>query len=260
MPSSAPKVIAHRGARLLAVENTLEALRIGFAEGADGVEFDVQLTRDGELVLFHDDDLQALTGARGTIASWNFRDLRQLTVTDKQGRTGKIPHFDQVQELLAEHDGVANLEIKVVDGNGQRLADAVLRQLGQSPERPWLISSFDRAALAGMTAAGPDLPRALLIDNDPRCDWWSAADIGPDGTTALSTLAADVGGHLQAIHPHGLLLTPERVRHWHRSGLAVNVWTLNEPAHWSLAVAIGADGIVTDDPGGLATWLDAEGA
>ena len=254
-----PRVVAHRGARWLAVENTLEALRIAFAEGADGVEFDVQLTRDGELVLFHDDHLKALGGVDGRIVDHNWRTLRDLALHDRHGRRGRIPHFDDVLKLLSAQSGVINLELKVVDNNGAALTEAVVGALLTADLPPWLLSSFDRGALSRLASCGVPLARALLIDDDPNCDWWAASWPSALGEMALREASAAVGGHLRAVHPHGALVTPERLAHWRGAQLQVNVWTLNEPRQWARAVGAGVDAVITDDPGGMVTWLTDQG-
>ena len=254
-----PRVVAHRGARWLAVENTVEALKIAFAEGADGVEFDVQLTRDGELVLFHDDHLKALAGVGGRVVDHNWRTLRDLELHDRHGRQGRIPHFDDVLKLLSLHSGVINLELKVVDDNGAALTEAVVAALITADLPPWLLSSFDRGALARLATCGVPLARALLIDHDPTCDWWAASLPGALGEMALREASMVVGGHLRAVHPHGALVTPARLAHWRSAELQVNVWTLNEARQWARAVGAGVDAVITDDPGGMVTWLAGEG-
>ena len=250
-----PRVVAHRGARWLAVENTVEALRIAFEEGADGVEFDVQLTADGELVVFHDDQLRSLTGAEGRVSDLSWRALRALVLQDSSGRRGRIPHLDEVIELLLSRQGLINLELKVVGENGHALAEAAAAALLAAGCATWLVSSFDGSALRRLANCGISTPRGLLIDDDVRCDWWQAGQASAAGVVALSAAATAVGGHLVAVHPHANLLSAERLTLWRAAGLAVNVWTLNAPAQWARAGELGVAGIITDDPGGCARWL-----
>lgn len=253
-----PRVVAHRGARWLAVENTLEALRIAFEEGATGVEFDVQLTRDGELVLFHDDTLTALTGRDGRVVDLDWRTLRDVPLRDRHGHVGRIPHLNDIIELLAERPALINLELKVVDHNGRALADAVVAALDRAGQPSWLLSSFDRAALTRLKSCDVALPRALLIDDDSACAWWSSS-LPDRGADALAQASEDVGGHLVAIHPHGRLVSAERMTLWREAGMRVHVWTLNGPVPWAAAVRAGVDAVITDDPGGMAAWLAGEG-
>ncbi len=253
-PQRDPVVIAHRGARLLAVENTLEALRVAFLEGAGGVEFDVQRTVDGELVLFHDDDLHALTGTRGRVPELTWRDVRKLELHDRHGHRGRIPHFDEVLELLDGRAGLFNLELKVVADEAERLTAAVVDALVERPQAGWVLSSFSRRALERLAGSGLSASRALLVDDDPRCDWWAAGMAGPQGAAALAKAGLAVGGHLDAVHPHGALVNAARMQLWQAGGFDVNVWTLNEPEQWRLASASGVSGLITDDPAGLLAW------
>lgn len=232
--------IAHRGARLLAAENTLEAIRVGFEEGAHGVEFDVQVTADGEPVLFHDDDLKALTGAEGRVHRWRWSDLSRLPVTDRHGHRGQIPHLSEVIELLDGQRGLFNLELKVVEDSARDLVSAVARLMEQVDPEPWVLSSFSRSALDLSALQLPNLRCGALIDDDPGCDFWPIIS----GDIDLSPYAA--------LHPHGLLAERLSDRE-----LPLNVWTLNHPRHWEMALELGVHGIITDDPGGLARFLSA---
>jgi len=259
----APLVVAHRGARWLAVENTLEALRIAFEEGAAGVEFDVQLTRDGELVLFHDDDLFSLTGIHGRVRDHTWRELRAMPLADRHGRRGVIPHLAEALALLGRvpepKRKLINLELKVVGDNGPALTEAVVAALLAADAPAWLLSSFAGAALTRLKRCTVPFDRALLIDNDPSCDWWASSRADAAGAAALQRAAQEVGGHLLAVHPHGRLITSDRMALWREAGVRVHVWTLNQTAHWATAVAVGVDAVITDDPGAMARWLVAEG-
>ncbi len=139
-------IVAHRGARKRALENTLDALRIAYEEGADGVEFDVQRSVDGELVLFHDDDLYAMSGRRERVVDLPWRQLRGLELHDSAGHRGLMPHLDDVLELLADRKGLRNLELKVVGDEGAALAEAVAAKL----------ASF--SAVVGVGGAGLVMP------------------------------------------------------------------------------------------------------
>ena len=109
-----PLIIGHRGAKGLAPENTLPAFRAGMAAGADGVEFDVQRTVDGHLVVFHDDDLKRLAGVDGRIVKRTLAMLRELDVGRYAGAqyAGEIiPTLDEVLDALPD-DCFLNIEAK----------------------------------------------------------------------------------------------------------------------------------------------------
>ncbi len=250
-------VIAHRGARRLAVENTVEALRVAYEEGADGVEFDIQLSSDGELFAFHDDDLGQWTGQAIPVTMMSWRDLRCLELRDRYGHSGRISHFDEVVELVTLRGGLVNAELKVAPGKSEsaiRLADAMGQRLQAIDRRRWLVSCFDRSTLERLQSQGLEIGLAALLDDDPDCSWWSLAENDDAG----ADIETDAGG-LQAVHPHGLVATESRCRRWRRADLRVHPWTINEPRHWEHFLQMAVDGLISDDPGGLRRHIDRAG-
>ena len=249
------QVIGHRGARWRALENTVEALRIAYEDGADGVEFDVQMSADGELVLFHDDDLAAMTGSPGRVADWPWRVLRQLTVTDRHGHHGVISHLQEALELLLQRGGVRNLELKVVGDAGPRLVERVVRALAPHAVEGWVVSSFDRDALQRFAAVGLGIEVAALVEPEP-CDFGSLAKDGERADEAIERLRDPLTAHWRAIHPHYAQITEPRAARWRGAGLAIRPWTVNAPNDWTRLREAGIDAAITDDPAGLRRFLD----
>ena len=95
-----PRVLAHRGGGVLAPENTMAALRKGFAMGFRGVEFDVMATRDDELVLIHDDVLGRTVAGNGSIGQLNLSDLLAMDAGKCDSRANKIASADEVRSIL----------------------------------------------------------------------------------------------------------------------------------------------------------------
>lgn len=246
-----PRVIGHRGARRLAVENTIESLRIALAEGADGVEFDVQQTLDGELVLFHDDDLRRLARRPGRVTSRTWRDLRQMPLHDGGLLPQRIAHLDEALELLHDRKAWVNAELKVDGhaGDGVALAEAFGRRLEGTDTARWLVSSFRRAPLQRLHDATSGLALAALIEargpllRTPRpsdADWWPLADAGEVDRIRLVS-----------VNPAHSLVNSERMERWRHAGWQVWPWTVNGPRQWEAMYEAGVDAIITDDPGGL---------
>ncbi len=266
-------VLGHRGARWRALENTVAALRIAYEEGADGVEFDVQVSQDGEPVLFHDDSLADTTGRDAEVAALPLRELSQLEVRDRHGHHGRIEHLDAAIELLIERGGVCNLELKVVGGSGPRLVEAVVRRLqaagllpsvraqapaaGQAagPGPGWVVSSFHRPTLERCVGAGLTLDLAALIDDEP-CDFAALGGANDLAVAALAVAAASTRGGLRAIHPHHGLVDSARLELWRSAGCQVRPWTVNSPTRWAQLREAGIDALITDDPGGARAYLD----
>lgn len=212
---------AHRGASADAPENTLAAFRLAREQGADGIELDVRRSADGDLVVHHDAAL---------------RDGRVIRETP----TAELP--DAVPSLAAALDAcegvVVNVEIKNSpfdpDHDPERtLADDVVALLRARDGRDQvLVSSFDLATVDRVRALA-DVATAFLTYVDP---------VGADAVA----LAAD-RGHV-AIHPHEGTVDAAFVALAHGAGLAVNVWTVDDPARILALAEAGVDGIVTNVP------------
>ncbi len=243
----APLVIGHRGARRLAVENTLESLRIALDLGADGVEFDVQQTADGELVLFHDDDLQRLANRPGAVTELPWSDLRKMTLGDGQLQTQRVAHLDEVLELFEGRKVHVNAELKVNghdSSGGLHLADAFVRRMERVRGGDWLISSFNEAPLAQVARAQIARPLAALVDEKPPGDFWS-----------LTERIAERAWPIASVNPHVSLVNPERLALWRAQAWQVWSWTVNTPREWEYLCDEAVTAIITDAPGDLLHFL-----
>ncbi len=224
-----PLVLAHRGARRRAPENTLEAYAVARDLGADGVELDVRRTRDGALVLHHDPG-----PAEGPV-------LATLDHAEIRERFPSIPTLAEALDVCAGL--LVNIEIKNMpwepdfDADERMVADvvALLRDRGGADRV--LVSSFHLATVDGMHQRAPEVPTGVLF--------LAGLDL-----REVADLAAD-RGHV-AVHPDVRALggpeVPEFVAHAHDRGLQVNVWTVNEPADMVRLADLGVDALVTDVP------------
>lgn len=258
------QVIAHRGARLLAVENTIDALRVAWQEGADAVEVDVQLTSDGELVVFHDGSLRRWSGDDTPISRCRWRDLRGVNLRDENGHTGNILHFDELLEHLQSAPGWCNIELKVdfdAEGHQERLAETVAQALDTADEVPGCaVSSFSKIALVRFAQACPHVPVAPLIDEAPDAPWsFLAAVTHPGWAGEIGATQAILGDRWDAVHPHGRVVGQAQLQAWADLKLEVRPWVVNGPKHWQLCVVADVSGAITDDPGGLRRFLETDG-
>lgn len=223
-----PRLLGHRGVRGSLPENTVAALRFALEAGLDGVEVDVQRTRDGALVLWHDLDVAG-------------RRLTDLTLAELRAVAPDAPELSELFALAREHPGtLLNLELKLA-GRGMRsrgLERAVARAVRAAglTDRV-LVSSFQPLALARLRLVAPELRTALLFDPSlPR---------GLRGGETAGWL------HVDALHPQHRLVTPELLRRARRRGLRVNTWTVNDADEVARVAALGVDGIIADDPAEL---------
>ncbi|HEX6835172.1 MAG TPA: glycerophosphodiester phosphodiesterase [Polyangia bacterium] len=225
-----PLVIAHRGASADAVENTMAAFRLAREEGADGVELDVMRCASGEIVVFHDDDLERLGKRAGLTRAASLAELREIDL----GGGERIPLLDEVLEELGPL--LVNVELKsqskLADDGLAAAVAAILRR--HAARARALVSSFDPLLLARFRLRAPDLPTGLLFAHDQSLALrraWAAPLLRP-----------------AALHPEAALVDALRVRAWHARGYALNVWTVDDPAELRLLAALGVDGVITNRP------------
>lgn len=224
-----PLVLAHRGARREAPENTLEAFALALEQGADGVELDVHRTADGGLVVHHDADASGL----GVLATWALADIRAARPD--------IPTLDEVLDACA--GTLVNVEIKNLLGDADydpddAAADLVVACLERRGSRDdVLVSSFNLATINRVRALSPTVPTGFLTM------------LGFDPVDALDVCTANGHG---ALHPFvGMLaaaMAERATARAHELGLRVNVWTVNDDDEIRRLAACGVDAIMTDVP------------
>jgi len=172
-PPPLPKIIGHRGVAGHAPENTLASIRHAAAMGLAWVEFDVMMTKDGELILIHDESLDRTTNGRGRVPNTSLADLRQLDAGawfDRRYEGERIPTLAETAALLVELGLAANIEIKPAKGYARETGKAV----GEFLKTEWppgliapIISSFWPDALEEVSKVAPGFPRGFLVGRVP---------------------------------------------------------------------------------------------
>ena len=231
-------LLAHRGASADAPENTLAAFQEAVAQGADGVELDAMLCGSGEVVVCHDERLERLVGHPWVVGETSWWKLRGVDVGSRLGfAPANIPLLEEVLDALPPHF-LINIELKCerVDDGGLsvRVAELVARR---GLRERVIISSFNPLCLVRVATAAPGLRRGYLIDPDKR--WAPQAYL-------VSPLVAS-----HSVHPHHTDCTPERMEAWHRQGLRVAAWTVDEPARARELEELGVSYLITNRPGVL---------
>jgi len=223
-----PRVWGHRGDPAHAPENTMASFERAIAAGADGIELDVRFDGDRNVVVFHDSLLTRLTGRHGQ--------MEELSAAERAAlRVGGEP-VPLLAEVLAAFDTEVNVEIKATHFGrmGELVAAAarVIRASGRA-ERV-LVSSFDPIALVQLYRHLPDVATAYLFhDEQPLAlrKGWAGRWVGAS-----------------LVHPQHTLVDAASLARWHRAGLAVNVWTVNDPEELRRLEGLGVDGVFADDP------------
>ncbi|NLG49687.1 MAG: glycerophosphodiester phosphodiesterase [Chloroflexi bacterium] len=239
-----PLVIAHRGARDVAPENTLAAFQAALDADADGIELDVTRCATGEIVVIHDDTLDRTTNGSGPVAQTSFCALRALDAGAwfaPQFAGERVPLLSEVLDLVGHRTRI-NIEIKGRDWKGDGIEVEIARMVRERGlEQEVIISSFNPTALVRMHRAAPELQRGLLYaPNMP-------AYLSPAWTRLLT--------HPEALHPYYAMMDAEAVRRAQSKGCRVNVWTVNAPQDMQQMIALGVDAIITDHPAQLREML-----
>jgi glycerophosphoryl diester phosphodiesterase len=236
-----PLILGHRGAAADAPENTLAAFRLALAQGADGVELDAWRCGSGEVVVIHDEDARRVAGAPLRIAEAPLGALRELDVGAWKGERFRGERLPLLAEVLEALPGArVNVELKGADGRVAAATAEVIRRAGAADRV--LVSSFHAGLLAAFRRAAPEVHLGFLFD----------------GAHAWRLRAALARAWLRpaALHPEAALVTAARVERWHRMGLGVNVWTVDEEAEVRRLVRAGVEAIITNAPGRVVGWVE----
>lgn len=218
-----PLVLGHRGASAEAPENTLTAFRLALAQGADGVELDVQRAADGTPVVIHDHTLERTTSGAGRVDARTPAELARLDAGDGRG----VPTLAEAAAWAAESGAWLNVEIKAPGVEAASLA--VLEGAGVL-ERV-VFSSFHPAAVREVGRLAPGARRFLVTG-----EWNDRVLAGVEETGA--------GG----VCLHDPLATPELLAGLAVRGLPVVVWTVDEPARLRALLDAGVAAVITNHP------------
>lgn len=230
-------IIAHRGARRDAPENTLDAFALALEQGADGIEFDVQVTADGVPVISHDDHVGATCGIDARISGASLAEVSTWNAGAARGGQAAIP---TLAEVVARFGGrtLLYVELKASWGGPDGFRPSSLAAEAALP----LLAGADGVVVSSFDPSGPALARAAGF---PIAHGVAAAA----SCTPFVTTAAAAG--CVQIHPEASMVDAQLVGVAHASGLAVIPWTVNDPALASTFRDLGVDGVFTDVPGGL---------
>jgi len=265
MADAAPRiqVHGHRGARAVRPENTLPAFEYAISVGADFLELDLAVTKDGVLVVSHDPTMnrKICQGPEGETAihkltlaqvrEWDCGALKNPEFKNQQPVPGaKVPTFDEVLALAPKGSFGFNIETKSDPKHpelqpeprifAQLVADAVRKH---KLEKRVLIQSFDFRTLHALKEVAPELRLSALYGGMPK---------------DLVEISKEAGGTAM-VSPHHLLVTKGKVEKAHAAGIQVVPWTVNSAGGWDRMIGDGVDAIITDDPAALIEHLKAKG-
>lgn len=219
--------IGHRGACGHAPENTLASMRKALELGVHGFEFDIQMSKDGEPVVIHDETLERTTGGKGNVSDYTLEALQQLDA----GQGEKIPSLRNVLDLVDQRCRLF-IELKA-PGSEVPVADILkhyVEQMGWTYEQLY-VCAFDHFQIAAIKKINPEIRTSALLAGIP---------------VSLAAIAQEAGAW--SINPNIHHISKALVDDAHRRGLKVLTWTANTEAHIAKAKALGVDGIFSDFP------------
>jgi len=211
------QIIAHTGTYEYP-ENTMSGFKRAIEVGADMIEVDLQISKDGVPVVFHDNTLYRMTDGSGNIVDKTLDELRALRIDDTDER---IPTLDEIIALPIP----LNIEVKIL-GLEEQVAAAV------KTRRNDVISSFNHEVLKRIHAIDPDIKIGYLYLEE---DWHQIIET-----------ARQAGAY--SIHPLNSEITPELVAEAHEAGLKVLMWSTDKEKRAKQLIDWGMDGIMTHDP------------
>ena len=244
-------IIAHRGASKQFPENTTAAFDAALIQGCDAIELDVQLSRDGVPVVYHDRTLSRAGGGRRHVADLDLVELRRLNAAARGGSTAAHQPIPTLEEVLRRYGGRTRLLLEIKTREGRRGAQRHLelaRKAAELAERHHsesdvMLLCYEQPVLAEAARFAPDLPRVLNLKPPP-------------------TLGAGLKRELCSLHALSVdvrTLTSRFAIAVRRSGCPLFVFTCNSPRKVRQALRAGARGIMTDRPDWLSGRLGRGG-
>ncbi len=250
-----PLIIAHRGASALAPENTLAAFQRAIEDGAEGIELDVQLAKDGVPVVFHDAKLYRLGRTEGRVSDFTSEELNTLDVGSwfnaknprwavEKFSAETVPTLARLLDFLNDYKGLIYIELKCKGAEIEPLVKAVCQIISKSPLLPnILVKSFKLEVIPNVRRHCPEVktvalfaPKIMTILRKEKRLVKIAHELGADG-----------------ISLHFSLCTRKLMEKAAKRNLAVIIWTADNPRWVKRALNLGINAIITNNPARLLT-------
>lgn len=225
---------AHRGASEYAPENTLLSFYLGLYMGANGIETDVQITKDGVPVLFHDGTLNRMTGEEGSISDYTFDELQKFDVK-KNGLTDKIVTFEDFLVHFSHRNLTFAIELKG-DNTAKPSADLLIKYKMQDKT---IVTSFKYKELEDFKAYAPEFKTGYL-----------AEEVIDD---ALLNKMKKTG--IDELCPESKVITAEKVKEWNEKGFEVRAWGIYNQDIMKEIYHTGVNGMTVNFPDKLTEYI-----
>ncbi|WP_294531372.1 glycerophosphodiester phosphodiesterase [uncultured Fusobacterium sp.] len=228
------KIFAHRGYSGKYPENTMIAFKKALECGVDGIELDVQLTKDGEVVIIHDETIDRTTTGKGFVVDYTYEELERFDASFKFKDLGfnKIPTLREYFQLVKDYDIVTNVELKTGINEYLGIEEKVWELIKEyNLEEKVIISSFNHFSVMRMKDIAPQLKYGFLSE-----DW-----------------IIDAGKYthshgVQCYHPRFNNLVPDVIKELKKYNLEINTWTVNLEEDMRYLYSNNIDVIITNYP------------
>lgn len=229
------KNYAHRGFCSRYPENTLLAFEKALAEGVDGIENDVQLTKDGQIIIMHDESIDRTTNGKGWVKDYTLAELKELDASERFGSqfgVQRVPTLREYLELVKNEPIITNIEMKTGVFEYREMEQLLVDMIREFRlEEKVLITTFNHFTIMRMKKLAPELKYGFLA-----YDW-----------------RLDAGEYTQkngipCYHPDYHNLTWEVVEDLHSHGIEVNPYTVDEPEDIRDMIAKGVNSVITNCP------------
>jgi glycerophosphoryl diester phosphodiesterase len=230
-----PLVWAHRGASNVAPENTIEAFSLAYDVGADGIELDVHLSKDGELIVAHDETVDRCSSGTGRIIDMTLKEIKQLDFSNHKAgyRGSKTPTLAEVYEFIKPTNMTVNIELKtgivLYEGIEEKCVN-LARDMGMLDRG--FYSSFNHYSLLLLKSLESNARIAPLYTEALVDPWQYAVHIGA-----------------QAIHPfYPSMATPKIMEELAKAGVLCNPWTVDDEKALAWMAQLGVNAVITNKP------------
>jgi glycerophosphoryl diester phosphodiesterase len=226
------KIFAHRGYSALFSENTMTSFIEAEKAGSDGIELDVQLTKDGEVVIIHDEKVDRTTNGRGNVKDFTFNEIRKLNSGNLEGKKEPIPSLAEVLEWLQTNKLICNIELKNGIYPYEGMEEKVIKLIhSYGLQERIIFSSFNHYSLVYCYRLAPEIEIAPLYSGRIFMPWIYAKSI-----------------QAAAIHPNYKGLTDDIIKKSMEANIAVRPYTINKDADMEHLFKINCSAFITDDP------------
>lgn len=228
------KIFAHRGFSAQYPENTMKAFEEAGKAKADGIEIDIQMTKDGEVVIIHDEKVDRTTNGSGYVQELSYNELRSLNAGHRFKHIEKeaIPTLTELFNWMQDNQIICNIEMKnnkiSYKGMEEKTIE-LIRKYGF--ENRIIFSSFNHYSLVHSYRIAPEIETAPLLSDGLYQPWIYASAIGAKG-----------------YHPNYKRINKEIIKYSEEKNIKVRAYTVNNPKTMSVLMNEGISAIITDEP------------